>query len=406
MPKKFYYGYAIVAAATIILMVVYSSYYSYSIFFDSLAEYFKTTKAAISGAFSMTVIISGALSMFAGSLSDRLSPRIITIFSGACLGLGLLAMSQVHAIWHVYAIYGVLFAIGVGGLFPAVVSTVARWFTDKRGLMLGVVTAGLGVGSIVLSPLTSKFIIAYDWRWAYAILGFIVLAVIFAAAPFLKRPKTEALIKISPASSLPPIKSTFSFRQAASTRQFWMLVAAYVLSGYGQFSLMVHIVPYATGMQINALSAATLLSIIGGTSIFGRLIVGGVSDRVKVKPLLIGIGAALLIAIFWLEFSRNYWSLVGVAIIFGLGYGGSSTMQSLVAVEMFGLSSLGVMLGAFIFSICIGGSIGPVVTGFLYDQSARYSAAANYNLSFMICTIAAAASLFIILLLTPAKVKK
>lgn len=410
MPKKFYYGYAIVAAATIILMVVYSSYYSYSIFFDSLAVYFKTSKATISGAFSITVVVSGALSMFAGSLSDRVGPKAISLTCGSCLGLGLLAMSQVHAIWQVYVIYGVLFAIGVGGLFPAAVSTVARWFTDKRGMMIGIVTAGLGVGSIILSPLIGKFIIAYGWRWAYAILGIIVLVVVLTASQFLKREPDKAVpsasLKIATPEPPTPSRSGFSFKQAARTRQFWMLAAAYILSGYGQFSLMVHIVPYATGMKISPISAAALLSVIGGTSIFGRLIIGGVGDRIKVKPLLIGIMAALFVSIFWLEFARNYWALVGVGIIFGLGYGGSSTLQSLVAVEMFGLSSLGVMLGAFIFSICIGGSIGPVVTGFLYDRSIHYSATANYSLAFMICTILSAISLLIMLVLTPVKSKE
>ena len=274
-------------------------------------------------------------------------------------------------------------------------------------MMIGIVTAGLGIGTVILSPLISHFITAYGWRWAYAILGIIVLVVILTASQLLKRPQkseAEAILKTSSAAPITP-RTDFNFKQSASTRQFWMLAAAYIFSGYGQFSLMVHIVPYATGMKISPISAATLLSVIGGTSIFGRLMIGGVGDRIKIKPLLIGIMATLFVSILGLEFARNYWALVGVGIIFGLGYGGSSTLQSLVAVEMFGLSSLGVMLGAFIFSICIGGSIGPVVTGYLYDQSIHYSATANYNLAFMICTILSAISLLIMLALTPAKSK-
>jgi MFS family permease len=410
MTKKIYYGYIIVAATTLILMVVYSSFYSYSIFFDSLALYFNTTKAAISGAFSITLIFSGVLGMFIGNLSDRFGPKIITLICGSCLGLGLLAMSQVREIWHVYIIYGIFMAVGVGGLFPATVSTVAKWFTDKRGTMIGIVTAGLGVGSIILSPIISNFVITLGWRWAYAILGIIVLVVILTAAQFLKqkpqKDEAPALLKIKQTESATPSANDFSFRRAAGTRQFWLLVIALAFSGYGQLSLMVHIIPYATGMNISPISAATLLSIIGGTSILGRLAIGVLGDRVKVKPLLISIYSSLFIALLWLEFAQDYWSMVGVAVIFGLGYGGSSTSNSLVAVEMFGLSSMGVMLGTFIFSICIGGSLGPVLTGYLYDQSIRYSAAANYNLAFMISTILAAISVLLLFLLTPTKVKK
>jgi MFS family permease len=409
MPKKIYYGYVIVAAATISLMVAYSSYYIYSVFFNSLAGYFHSTEAAISGAFSLTVVLSGVISIFAGNFSDRFGPKAITLVCGSSMGLGLLLMSLVHSVWHVYAIYGVLIGIGVGGLFPAAMSTIARWFTSKRGMMIGIASAGLGLGTIIFSPLIAHFITTYDWRRAYVITGIIVLVVTLTAAQFLKR-QPEGGVPVTLTKTAPevskPATGDFTFRQALRTRQLWMLVVVYMLSGYGQFSVIVHIVPYATGLGISPVSAAAILSVIGGASIFGRLIIGGVGDRIKVKPLLIGILAILLVSLACLEFSRNLWALIGVGIIFGLGYGGSSTLQSLVAVEMFGLSSLGVMLGAFIFSICIGGSIGPVITGYLYDQSVRFSATPNYNLSFLICIITAAVSLLLVLWLTPVKARK
>jgi len=396
--KTLYYGYAIVAASTIILMVVYSSYYSYSIFFDSLAVEFNSTKAAISGAFSLTVIVSGLISAFAGSVSDRVGPKAVCLVCGSALGLGLLLMSLVKDIWQIYVIYGVLIALGVGGLFPAAVSTVARWFTDKRGMMIGIVTAGLGVGSIILSPLISYLITAYTWRRAYVIIGIIVLAVVLTASQFLKRDPGNTVKlpsdKKGAMKAIPDIGRDFTYREAIVTKQFWMLVTIFILSGYGQFSLMVHIVTYATGQGISPISAASILSIIGGVSIFGRIIIGGIGDKIKVKPLLLAIGATLLLSLICLEFAHSLWAFIVVGIIFGLGYGGSSTLQSLVAVEMFGLKTMGTMLGNFILSICIGGSIGPVITGALFDASHSYS------LSFTICIITALASLVIILWLT------
>jgi len=396
--KPLYYGYAIVAASTIILMVVYSSYYSYSIFFDSLAVEFNSTKAAISGAFSLTVIVSGIISAFAGSVSDRVGPKAVCLVCGSALGLGLLLMSLVKDIWQIYVIYGVLIALGVGGLFPAVVSTVARWFTDKRGMMIGITTAGLGVGSIILSPLISYMITTYSWRTAYAITGAIVLLVILTASQFIKRQPEKPAAAPGILKSVPkPVHAAgreFTFREAIRTRQFWMLVIIYMISGYGQFSLMVHIVTYATGHGITPISAASIVAVIGGVSIFGRLIIGGAGDKVKGKPLLIAIMATLLISLVWLEFSSELWMFIGVGIIFGLGYGGSSTLQSLIAVEMFGLKSMGSMLGTFILSICIGGSIGPVITGALYDVSN------SYVLPFAICSLTAVISLLLAFWLT------
>jgi MFS family permease len=399
--KPVYYGYAIVAAGIINLMVGYGTYYAYSVFFESLAAEFNSTKAAVSGAFSIAVLVSGLVSIIAGRASDRLGPRAVSIFCGTALGVGMLLMSLVQAIWQVYLIYGLLLATGAGGLFPAAVSTVARWFEVRRGMMIGIVTAGLGLGSIIFSPLIGYLIFAYDWRKAYLIIGAVVLAVILAASRFLRRQPgpNDAAAETQPA--VPRIKlpgsRDFTYRQAIRTRQFWMLVMVYLFSGYGQFSLMVHIVPYATGQGISPISAASILSVIGAASIFGRLIIGGIGDRIRVKPLLIVIMSALLVSLAWLEFAHELWALAGVGIIFGLGYGGSSTLQSLVAVEMFGLSSLGVLLGNFIFSICIGGSAGPVLTGILYDVSGSYQTA------FSICAATALAGLLLVFWLSPPK---
>jgi MFS family permease len=180
-------GYTIVAASTIILMVGYGTYYSYSVFFDSLSAEFHSTKGAISGAFSIAVLLSGLISIVAGRLSDRLGPKVVSVFCGSALGLGMILMSQVHAIWQVYVLYALFLAVGAGGLFPASVSTVARWFSGTRGMMTGIVTAGLGLGAIIFSPLISHFISIYDWRKAYIIIGVIVLVVIISASQFLKR---------------------------------------------------------------------------------------------------------------------------------------------------------------------------------------------------------------------------
>jgi predicted MFS family arabinose efflux permease len=270
-------------------------------------------------------------------------------------------------------------------------------------MMIGIVTAGLGIGSIIFSPLISHFITIYGWRKSYVIIGAMVLGIVLAASLLLKRGPgptgAPADIKKGTTETTSPDNREFTFREAIRTRQFWMLAVAYLLSGYGQFSLTVHIVPYATELGISPISAASILSVIGASSIFGRLIIGGIGDRIRIKPLLIAILAALLVSLAWLEFARNLWAFIGVGIIFGLGYGGSSTSQSLVAVEMFGLSSLGVMLGTFIFSICIGGSTGPVLTGVLYDVSD------SYRLALAICAITALAALILVLWLTPPKKK-
>ncbi len=399
--KTIYYGYVVAAASAVIMIVGYGTNYSYSVFFDSLSSQFNWTKGAASWAFSIATLISGLLGIFAGRISDRLGPKAVSIFCGCAFGLGYVLMSLVQSPWQVYLIYGTFLAIGAGGLFPTAVSTVARWFTGKRGMMTGVVTAGLGVGTVIFAPLISHFIAAYSWRTAYVIIGIIAFVVIVGAALFLKREPGQSDTALESdkgkqKTSLPDGKD-FTYRQAVRTKQFWMVAVIYFCFGYCQFSIMVHIVPYAGSLGINPISAAAVLSTIGASSIFGRLIIGNISDRFKVKPLLISILAFMVVSLVGLEFSQKLWALFPVGIIFGLAYGGSSTIQSLVTVELFGLSSLGALIGSLVFSVCIGGAIGPVLTGYLADWFH------SYQLAILICIAAALTGLIFVFWLTPPK---
>jgi MFS family permease len=402
--KPIYYGYVVVAASAVIMIVGYGINYSYSVFFDSLSSQFDWTKGAASWAFSIATLISGLLGIFAGRISDRLGPKAVSIFCGCAFGLGYVLMSLVQSPWQVYLIYGTFLAIGAGGLFPSAVSTVARWFTGKRGMMTGVVTAGMGIGTVIFAPLISRFIATYTWRTAYVIIGIISFVVIVGAAQFLKRePKptdlTSEIKKDTRKITLPNGKD-LTYRQAVRTKQFWMVAVIYFCFGYCQFSIMVHIVPFATGLSIDPISAAAVLSAIGASSIFGRLIIGNIGDRIRVKPLLISIMVFMLVSLVGLEFSQKLWALFIVGIIFGLGYGGSSTIQSLVTVELFGLSSLGALIGSLVFSVCIGGAIGPVLTGYLADTFD------SYRLSILICIAVALTGLLLVFWLTPPKREK
>jgi MFS family permease len=388
---KFYYGYVIVAVSAVFLLVGWGTYFSYSIFFNSLQDEFEWSRAAISGAFSSGCLITGVLGIVAGRITDRIGPRAVTITGAALMGISFILMSFINAVWQLYLIYGVLIAAGMSGLWPSLISTVSRWFQTKRGLMTGMVTSGAGLGSIIFSPLISQFIIAFSWRTTYLILGIVVLAVMVTCALFIKREPARKEILVNGRKSGPGVsaagKGDFTYSQAVRTRHFWIIAIVNFVFGYVQISSMVHIVPYATGLGIDPVSAASIMSVIGAASIFGRLLAGAISDKVRPRTIFVIVLGLLLVSAICLELAKNLGLLYLFAIIMGLAYGGSSTLQSLIAIEFFGLSSLGVLLGSFGFSIGIGGAVGPVVTGFLFDITGRY------DYAFMVFIIVAVAAL-------------
>jgi MFS family permease len=400
---KLYYGYVIAISSGLILTAGLGTYYCYSIFFNALLNEFGWSRAAISGAFSSGVVLTGVLGIIAGRITDRIGPRPVSVVSGILLGLGFILMSLTHAIWQVYLIYGVLLAAGMSGLWPIVVSTLSRWFEEKRGLMTGIVTSGAGVGSIIFSPLISHFISIYNWRVAYIITGIIVIVVIISSGLFLKhKPDQANLSKKDKKIAKGALQGNqdFTFSQAIRTRQFWLIVVIYFLFGYSQLSATIHIVPYATGLGISSISASSILAVIGAASIVGRITTGVASDRFHPKKVLVVILVLLLISMICLEFARNLGILYLFGIIMGLSYGGSSAIQSLVAIDFFGLRSLGAVLGSFGFSVLIGGSVGPVLTGFIFDVSGTYDTA------FLIFVISAAIALSLIAWLSPIKSKR
>jgi len=140
-----------------------------------------------SGAFSLSWIVYGLLGIIMGRLTDRLGPRIVLTFCGSLVGLGYLLMSQITAVWQLYLFYGVIIGTGMCGCFVPLTVTTARWFVKRRTMMSGIVLSGMGIGTLIMSPVTNWLISTYDWRQSYTILGSVILVLVILAAQLLRR---------------------------------------------------------------------------------------------------------------------------------------------------------------------------------------------------------------------------
>jgi len=397
---EFFYGYIIVIAAFLMMVLGWGTFYSFGVFFESFLAEFGGTRAMTSGAFAAGLLVAGFMGIIAGKLTDRLGSRIVSTACGLFVGLGYLLMSQINAVWQLYLLYGVLIAVGISGFWAPLTSTVARWFVERRGLMTGIVVSGIGFGTLVIAPLASRLISAYDWRISYIILGIITLVLLLGAAQFLKRdphqigqlPYSKDKVK---QESLVPRARDFSFQEAIRTRQFWMVCAIYFCFGFSLQTAMVHIVPHAIGLGISAVNAATILAAFGGISIVGRITMGSASDRLGAKRCLVFALILMSAALFWLQLARELWMFYLFGAIFGFAYGGLSALQSLATAELFGLSAVGVLVGNFGFSFTIGGAVSPVLSGYIFDVTG------SYNLAFLICAIVALIGCVLALSLTP-----
>lgn len=397
---KFFYGYIVVIAGFLILVSMYGTLYSFGVFFKPVLTEFGWTRAMTSGAYSLCFLLSGAVAMAAGRLNDRFGPRAVMSCSGLFLGLGYFLMSKISAYWELYLYYGVIVGVGMGGGIAPSLSTVARWFVKRRGLMTGMTIAGTGTGTLV-TPLIAYWLVSiYSWRTSFTIIGIAVFILIVGLAQLLTRDPGRKGLSPYGAETAVADRSNLevaglSLQEAVRTAQLWILFVIYVCAGFFIQIIIVHIVIHATGLGISQVSAASVLSIIGVGSLVGRVMGGGVSDRFGNKPT---ITAALILmgaGFIWLLMARELWMLYIFAIIFGIAYGEILCMMSLLPAELFGLRSQGVILGITIFASTIGGGIGPVVAGRIFDITG------SYQIAFMICVAVAIAGLIMAISIRP-----
>ena len=400
-PPRFFYGYIVVAAAFIIMLVSWGLYVVFGVFFNPLLDEFHWSRATISGAYSFCTIFHGVLGIAMGGLTDRFGPRIVVSFCGFFLGLGYLLMSQVNTVWQLYLFYGVIIGIGMSGLWVPLLSSVARWFTGRRSLMTGIVICGLTIGQLVAPPVISRLISAYDWRLSYVILGGVAMIIVITAAQFMKRDPGWAGQLRGGRNEEKEIKSNpgdFSLGEAVHTMQFWLAIIVFFCFGYSAFAITVHIVPHSIGIGISGINAANVLAVNGGISTVGNFVLGGiVGDRIGNRKAFI-IGLVLMIAaLFWLLPAGELWMLYLFAVIFGLALGSMGTSESPLVARLFGLSSHGLIYGVIGLGFTAGGAFGPVVTGYIFDVTE------SYHLAFLICAALSILGLILMVALRPTK---
>ncbi len=398
--SRIYYGYIIVVVAFLIMLTGYGIRTIFGVFFKPMLIEFEWTRAVISGAVTLSMVTQGIWGIVMGRLNDRIGPRLIISLCCFLLGLGFILMSLINHIWQIYLFYGIIIGFGMGGVFVVLLSITARWFAKRRGIMIGIVLTGIGMSSLVMSPVATSFISAYGWRLAYAIVGGMVLVIGIVLAQFLKRdpsvmnlkPYGQDELKIAEFAT---DKTGLSLYESIRTWQFWMLSLIFVCVGYCMFAITVHLVPHVTDLGITPAIAAFVLALTGAGNVIGGIFLGGIADRLGNKQVLAICLTLIALSIYLLIPISEVWMLYVVALIFGFGAGGGGVAEPTLVAELFGLKSHGSIFGVVSFSFTVGGAIGPLVTGYLFDISG------NYETAFLVSGSIGVCGLILTLLLKP-----
>jgi MFS family permease len=266
--------------------------------------------------------------------------------------------------------------------------------------MSGIMKVGTGLGMMAMPLVASGLISTLGWRTSYIVLGALVLVVVLPISQLVRRDPRE--MGLLPDGDRQPqtegpilIEEGLTFRQAINTRQLWMVCGFYGVIIFCAQSILVHIVPHALDLGVSASVAAGVAATIGGTSMPGRVIMGFAGDRIGNKRAMAICFLILIIALLWLQATRESWMLYLFAAIYGFSHGGFFALISPLVAGLFGTRSQGTLLGIVIFSGTFCGSISPILTGRIFDTTG------SYQLAFLILLALAAIGLILTVLLKP-----
>jgi MFS family permease len=286
-------------------------------------------------------------------------------------------MATLNSVWQLYLFYGMIAAVGLGGIDVIPLSTVSRWFKKKRGMMSGIIKVGTGVGMFTMPFFITWLIHHYGWRTAFVVLAFLIFTCVFFLAQFLVRDPIQKgqFIDNEPcgaSETQSKQEEGLTFSQALATRQFWTICFIYFMVLFCVYTILMHIVQHAIDLGIPRGVAAGILATIGGTSIAGRFLMGGAADKMGEKSALLICLVCLLSSLVWLQFVNALWMFYLFAAVYGFAHGGFFSLLSPLVAKFFGTKSHGLLFGIVIFSSTIGGAIGPFMAGYIFDLTASY----------------------------------
>lgn len=398
--RRVFYGWWIVAASLVALMVGSGlTFWSFTVYIPPLEDEFGWSRAQVSSAFSVGVIVSGICAPIAGRVIDRVGARrTIAIGSLGLVGTFIL-FSRVQTLWQYLAVFGLQSFVSAWVMFMPFQWLVAQWFVRRRGLAIGIATSGFGLGGSFMLPLIAFFIERWGWRASYQISGLLVLVFYLPVALVVvrNRPQDMGLNPDgdpTPATTVAPVHAggerrvegsrAWSLRDLVHARSFWLLALAQMFF-FGAFtSFGLHSIPFFESEGYSAAYGATVIAITSLVRTPLRIFAGWALDRTPTTAWL-ACGVSLLpgVALLALTVSTEPLILAGFAITWALGGSVLPMLLSLTSARTFGAGSFATVTGGLLAVETIAAVSLPPLGGLLFDRTGSYDLAfALYAVSF------------------------
>jgi MFS family permease len=367
------YRWVIVAAGGLLGCVAIGSLFALPVFLMPIAKETGWSVTGVSSAMTVGFLAMAFASMAWGGLSDRFGPRPVVLAGSILLAGSLAVASQAGSLLQFQVVFGLVAGAATAAVLVPLMAAVTGWFDTHRSLAVSLVSAGIGMAPIVMSPLAAELVSHYDWRTSLLIIAGVAAALMIPTTFLVRRPPAlEQAVAADAAPAAEDPVPDMTVREAIRSPQFIVLALTNFFCCATHSGPIFHTVSYAVTCGIPMIAAVTIYSVEGLAGMGGRIAFGLLGDRFGAKRLLV---SGLLLQAFGALayfFARDLIAFYAAATFFGFIYAGVMPLYAVLARENFPLRMMGTVIGGTSMAGSLGMAIGPIAGGLIYDTLASY----------------------------------
>ena len=368
--EKTRYRWVIVAAGGLLGCVAIGGMFSLPVLLQPIARDTGWSVTGVSSAMTIGFLAMALTSMVWGTLSDRFGPMPVVLTGSIVIAASLALASLATSLLAFQILFGVMIGGATAAIFAPTMATVTGWFDTHRSLAVSLVSAGMGMAPMTMSPLAAWLISQYDWRTSMQFLAIVVAAIMIPVSFLIRRAPALDAPAASSSSEAPPAE--MSLGEALRSPQFIILLATNFFCCATHSGPIIHTVSYAVSCGIPMIAAVTIYSVEGLAGMGGRIAFGLLGDRFGAKRVLV---TGLLLQAFGAlgyVFAQHLAEFYAAGALFGFIYAGTMPLYSVIVRENFPLRMLGTVIGGLSMAGSLGMATGPIAGGLIYDTFASY----------------------------------
>jgi MFS family permease len=398
---RLYYGWIVAAVTFLTLLSAAGIRSTPGVLIIPLEKEFGWTRATVSLAVSVNLLLYGLFGPFAAALMDRFGARRVMAGSLILVAAGVGLTAFMRAPWQLVLLWGLVVGVGTGTTALVLGAWVAnRWFVERRGLVMGLLTASAATGQLLFLPLLASLVVHVGWRAATTAVAGVALLMIPVVALFMRNDPADLGLLPLGAKADAPRATTPSLNPVASaldglssglrSRDFWLLLGSFFICGASTNGLIgTHLIPAAMEHGIPEVTAAGLLAVMGVFDLIGTTVSGWLSDRWDSRYLLCWYYGLRGLSLLFLPyaFGSRFAGLAAFAIFYGLDWVATVPPTVRLAADTFGKRRVGVMFGWIAAGHQVGAATGALGAGVVRTWLGSYQVA--FMASGLLCLIAA-----------------